>query len=347
MSNACSVTNAKDLQLNKEVTSFKSADWIGSLPIQSMTIDKDDDLEDKDSGTVDVCQYIRGGLLYNDIDPSITKLRFDSSVFPPSESHETAFKSSNPTYIKLRVELQRAAIQCGYKIVPKSGARFVCKCGRTYANATNCKSRATADVNTAKPDTTTIDSDKETGDPLMKQSLQSNDRNPRKRGPIPLRRNTSTSLPMDPDETCKFAIKLYHDDKGYYVCPKYGCAIHSNHQSIEATNNCYGRTSKVPISKKGTGTHVNVRSILKPLVDQLCDLYENENARHRDMPTIDGVVNVMNETIYNVNHFLNELDKKKKRRNNTKHESVQTKKSRAEANVLYHEMGKNHSIFPF
>ena len=52
MSNAATVMNTKELQvfLDNEITSFKKADWIGSLPFQCMIIDTGDDLEDVDSG---------------------------------------------------------------------------------------------------------------------------------------------------------------------------------------------------------------------------------------------------------------------------------------------------------
>lgn len=244
MSNAATVMNTKDLQvfLDNELTSFKKADWIGSLPIQCIVIDnEEEDIEGKVSGTVDICQYIPGGIHHNEIDTSVTKLRFDVSAFPPSELDATAFKSTNQTYIKLREELQRAAIQCGYTIIPKSGDRFVCKCARTYTSASNGKFRAAAILKSTTLDKATIDSDKENVplDPFRKQTWQNDSRNSRPRGSEPLRRKTTTSLPTELGDTCKFAVKLYHDNKGYYISTKFGNALHSNHQSIEPTNNCY------------------------------------------------------------------------------------------------------------
>ena len=328
-------------------------DWTGKLPIQSMTIETGGDLVE-DSGTVDVCQYIPGGLYHTNIDTSVTKMRFDQSVFPPSESHKTAFDSSNQTYIKLRIELQRAAKQCGYSIVPKSGARFVCKCARTYLNATSGKSRARADTkDTATLDITTANTNKnvytdnEDDDPLRKQFWQNDGRNTRKKGPVPLRRNTATSLPMELHATCKFAIKLYHDNEGYYVSPKYGYAIHSHHQYIEGTNKgpvSYLRlfnakvegnsntdnllfydtdcpTLEIPVQasnySRNNSMRDNVRSTLTPLFDQICNLYESESARHTDMPTIDSVIDVLNEKICDVNHFFNGLDKEKDKKCNS------------------------------
>ena len=112
--------NTKELQvfLDNEITSFKKADWIGSLPFQCMIIDTGDDLEDVDSGTIDICQYIPGGIHHNEIDTSITKLRFDASDFPPSGSDDTAFQSTNQTYVKLRMkEMDR---ECCKNTVNKS-----------------------------------------------------------------------------------------------------------------------------------------------------------------------------------------------------------------------------------
>ena len=78
--------------------------------------------------------------------------------------------------------------------------------------------------------------------PFRRSSWQNDigSRNSRKKGQVPLCRNTSTSLPMEQHATCKFTIKLYHNDKGYYVSPKHGNGIHSNHQYVKSTNNTYG-----------------------------------------------------------------------------------------------------------
>jgi hypothetical protein len=35
------------------------------------------------------------------------------------------------------------------------------------------------------------------------------------------------------------SAKLYHNSKGYFISPRYRCAIHSHHQFIEASINCY------------------------------------------------------------------------------------------------------------
>jgi hypothetical protein len=182
-SNSVSRMSSKALQLHldEEITKVKKSDWIGTLVVENITIVNDFEPDKSTTGTIDICQYLPGGPHQSDIDPVVTTLRFDSSIFPPSESHKAAFESSNPTYIKLRQALQRAAIQCGYSIVPKSCARFVCKCARTYANGTNASCRSkTAGDNISK-----------SGDNI-----------------------TRTSLPMKSDEICKFAIKLYHDSSG-------------------------------------------------------------------------------------------------------------------------------------
>jgi hypothetical protein len=61
-------------------------------------------------------------------------------------------------------------------------------------------------------------------------------------------------------------------------------------------------------------TRVHVRHRLYPLFDQLCTLYENKNARHRNMPTLDNVFNAINDTIQNVHQFFDKLEKKKRRK---------------------------------
>lgn len=240
MFTSASNMNTTDLQvlLDGQISAFKKSDWIGELLLGNITIDIENNTiynsEKNDKLTmIDICQYLPGGQNHNNINPSITKLRFDASMFPPTEKDEDAFSSLNPTYISLRNELQRAAIGCGYSIVPKSGARFVCKCGRTYVNGTS---------RTGK-DSFTTDLENENADPqvsLRNKTWKFDSKNSRKKGPVPLCRNTSTSLPMEPGSTCKFSVKLYHDNKGYYISTRYGNAVHSNHPSIAATNNCFG-----------------------------------------------------------------------------------------------------------
>jgi hypothetical protein len=212
-SNSVSRMSSKALQLylDEKITKFKKSAWIGTLVLENISIVNDFEPDESDksaTGTIDICQYLPGGTHQRDIDPVRTKLRFDSSIFPPSESDKAAFESSNPTYIRLRETLQRAAIQCGYSIVPKSGARFMCKCGRTYANGRTTTTRSlTAGDNISKSgdNIATLD-DKENNDALplfRKVSWQYDRKNSRKKGLEPLIRNTSTSLPMKYDEICK------------------------------------------------------------------------------------------------------------------------------------------------
>ena len=226
-SNLVSRMNSKSLQLylDSEITAFKKSDWIGSLLLQNITLVDGEDREISAAGTIDVCQYLPGGHSNRDIDPAVIKLRLDASFFPPSESHEAAFKPSNPTYVRVREELQRSAVQCGYSIIPKSSNRFVCKCARTYARGTSTSGKG--------------NKENEPQQPLRQSSWKYDIKNTRKKGSKPLPRNTTTSLPISSNETCKFAINLFHDSNGYYIHPKYGCAIHSHHPYIKATNNCY------------------------------------------------------------------------------------------------------------
>jgi hypothetical protein len=65
-------------------------------------------------------------------------------VFPTTDT-DNAFKSES--YIKLRNNLQRCAIECGYSIVPRGSGKFCCKCSRTYKNASNRKQISNQDEN--------------------------------------------------------------------------------------------------------------------------------------------------------------------------------------------------------
>jgi hypothetical protein len=67
-----------------------------------------------------------------------------------------------------------------------------------------------------------------------------------------------------------------------------------------------------------TQQQTDARSRLKPIFDQICSLYESKHATHSDMPTLDRVVDAMNNTIHDVNQFFCELDKKKTERQNDK-----------------------------
>ena len=152
-SNLVSRMNSKSLQLylDSEITAFKKSDWIGSLLLQNITLVDGEDREISATGTIDVCQYLPGGHSNRDIDPAVIKLRLDASFFPPSESHEAAFKPSNPTYVRVREELQRSAVQCGYSIIPKSSNRFVCKCARTYARGTSTSGKGNKENEPQQP----------------------------------------------------------------------------------------------------------------------------------------------------------------------------------------------------
>jgi hypothetical protein len=183
------------------------------LIVQNIAIIDENEKDKFTTGTINVCQYIPGGHNHSNIDPAMIQLRLNLSVFPPSESHKAAFDSANPTYIRLREELQRAVIQCGYSLVPKSGARFVCKCGWTYTNGTStsnksqnvgeCKDGNREDIGLMEEDMENLGQ----VSLLRKSSWKCNSKNTRTKGSEPLRRNTSTSLPMSSDNTCKFVIK--------------------------------------------------------------------------------------------------------------------------------------------
>lgn len=88
-----------------------------------------------------------------------------------------------------------------------------------------------------------------------------------------------------------------------------------------------GHTFKVPVSIGNTSSRVNVRSRLAPIIDDICSLYESKKARHSDMPSIEIVVDFLNETVHNINGFFIGLDKNKKntRNNNAEYVSVSTK----------------------
>ena len=275
---SASTTSTKTLQqyLDKEVSAFKRSAWVGSLFLDNVTVvdddmflDKvtvvDDDMKDGSisddvshesitRNTEDICRYLPGGPNHNHAVNCF--IRLDPEIFPPSEKQEAAFEAKNLTYIKLRGELQRAAIQCGYSIVPKSNARFVCKCARTYSNSiSSSKQKRQAEIDEIDEE----ENDKENNDPqssyrdkeendkennipqssYRKSSWQYDVKNTRKKGSAPLPRKTSTTLPLHPQETCKFAIKVNHDSNGYYINAKYGCAIHSHHPRLEMSNMCY------------------------------------------------------------------------------------------------------------
>ena len=232
MSNLVATTPSSTLQryLTEEISSFKKSDWIGTLFVPNITlITKDKDGNDvSTTGTIDICQYLPGGSCHTDVYAKITKLRFDSSIFPPPKTGKLPFETSNPTYVKLRQTLQCAAIECGYSLVPKANARFTCKCGRTYKNGTNIGSQrvikniVTFGVHDKENDVpqsvdegiaTLCDDNKENDVPvsagegkettgselqrsLRERSWKFDSKNSRKKGSEPLPRNTSTSLPI-------------------------------------------------------------------------------------------------------------------------------------------------------
>ena len=186
-------------------------------------------------------------------------------MYPPAATTGDAaapFDKLNPTYVKLRTDLQQAAIQCGYSIVPKSGARLVCKCSRTSANAKSSSSSSGTGRNKSKTTTTTTttgagadmatsNTEDRSENDMQEPSFQNfdweyennnnnnNNKNTTRIGSEPTkrrRRKVSISLPLTAEEICKFAIKLKHDDQGYYVSPQFGWAIHSHHPPVEAAS---------------------------------------------------------------------------------------------------------------
>jgi len=48
----------------------------------------------------------------------------------------------------------------------------------------------------------------------------------------------------------------------------------------------------------------------------MCELYESKDGGHPDMPTIDCVVDFMNDRIHNINEFFHELHNSKNRKRN-------------------------------
>jgi hypothetical protein len=99
-------TKALQLYLDKEISTYKKSDWIGRLLLENITIVDKNEKDESITGTIDICQYLPGGRNCDNIDQVITQLRFDPTIFPPSESEKAAFNPSNPTYTKLREELQ-------------------------------------------------------------------------------------------------------------------------------------------------------------------------------------------------------------------------------------------------
>ena len=247
----------------------KSDCWIGTLLLPNVTIitTGDSDQPPNESTvsttgtgtTMDICRYLPGSPHYCH---EITQLRLDASMYPPAATTgETAapFDKLNPTYVKLRTDLQQAAIQCGYSIVPKSGARLVCKCSRTSANAKSSSSSSGTSRNKSKTPTTTTtgtgadmatsNTEDRSENDMQEPSFQNfdweyennnnnnNNKNTTRIGSEPTkrrRRKVSISLPLTAEEICKFAIKLKHDDQGYYVSPQFGWAIHSHHPHVAA-----------------------------------------------------------------------------------------------------------------
>ena len=59
---------------------------------------------------------------------------------------------------------------------------------------------------------------------------------------------------------------------------------------------------------------VNARSVLKPLFDQICSYYESKNGKRSDVPTIDNVVDVLNDKVHELSQFFHELDKNKNKK---------------------------------
>ena len=236
--------------------------WIGTLLLPNVTIvttGGSDPPESTGSTTgtmMDICRYLPGSPHYCH---EITQLRLDASMYPPAATTGDAaapFDKLNPTYVKLRTDLQQAAIQCGYSIVPKSGARLVCKCSRTSANAKSSSSSSGTSRNKSKtPPTTTTgtgadmatsNTEDRSENDMQEPSFQNfdweyennnNNKNTTRIGSEPTkrrRRKVSISLPLTAEEICKFAIKLKHDDQGYYVSPQFGWAIHSHHPHVAA-----------------------------------------------------------------------------------------------------------------
>jgi hypothetical protein len=64
-------TKELQLSLDERVTAFKKADWIGSLPLQCITVESINNRLVK-SDSVDVCKYIPGGTQHNDVDLNTT-----------------------------------------------------------------------------------------------------------------------------------------------------------------------------------------------------------------------------------------------------------------------------------
>ena len=54
-------------------------------------------------------------------------------------------------------------------------------------------------------------------------------------------------------------------------------------------------------------SRISQRSVLKPLYDQLLSAYESKDADHPGMPSIDRVINAMQDTIHHVNDFFMKL----------------------------------------
>jgi SWIM zinc finger len=74
----------------------------------------------------------------------------------------------------------------------------------------------------------------------------------------------------------------------------------------------------IDVPTANTQQQTDARSRLKPIFDQICSLYESKHATHCDMPTLDSVVDAMNNKIHDVNRFFCELDIKKTDRQNDK-----------------------------
>jgi hypothetical protein len=127
-------TNQLQLLLHNAIENDNKTAWRSTLIVDNVILTNDKGFFNPPT-TLDICQYLPGGEL-NDTLPEDVLIRFDASVYPTTDT-DNAFKTES--YIKLRNNLQRCAIECGYSIVPRGCGKFCCKCYRTYKNASNRK----------------------------------------------------------------------------------------------------------------------------------------------------------------------------------------------------------------
>jgi len=144
------------------------------------------------------------------------KIYFNPCVYP-----SPLIDGSNNGFEQLRIELERAAHNNGYKLCCNGGNKtnrvFLCQCSRKYRLPTHHEK-----------------------DALYRSTSLHNDReNSRGADGRTLSRRTKSVLPQSSDNTCKFRFTVEWDVDGIFFLCGIGNAEHNNHCRIQAAEMCF------------------------------------------------------------------------------------------------------------